>query len=105
MPISSVKGRNKRQGSRKNPKGAIFTPSSRALPTVKEPDGFIASLGGKRRSIFRRTGRDRFPVVEATIEIDDAMQVAIEDEIFAQIPDIFMHHSEIDLKGRIARRG
>ncbi|WP_305817542.1 hypothetical protein [Photobacterium leiognathi] len=104
MPISKVKGRVKRQGSRKRPQGAIFTPSSRHLSTVNEPTGFIASIGGGR-SIFRRKGTARFPLIESTIEISEAMNEAIEDQIFDQIPAIFMHHYEVDLKGRIASRG
>ena len=103
MPISKLKGRVKRIGTKKSPNGAEFKPASSSLNHQMYPDSFVARIG-KRKSIFTRKGKARYPVREETVPINDAIHVKIEDEIFDQIPDIFLKHFITDLKGRIAQR-
>ncbi|EPZ5431763.1 phage tail protein [Vibrio parahaemolyticus] len=103
MPISKLKGRVKRIGTKKSPNGAEFKPASSSLNHQMYPDSFVARIG-KRKSIFTRKGKARYPVKEETVPINDAIHVKIEDEIFDQIPDIFLKHFITDLKGRIAQR-
>lgn len=103
MPISKLKGRVRRLGTKKSPLGAEFKPGSSSLSSQMYSDSFVARLG-KRKSIFTRKGQARYPVREETIPINDAIHVKIEDEIFDQIPEIFLKHFITDLKGRIAQR-
>ncbi|CAG9000661.1 MAG: hypothetical protein CENE_02661 [Candidatus Celerinatantimonas neptuna] len=103
MPVSQLKGTIRRLGSRKNPDGAQFTPSAQELSARTFRDSFIAKLGS-RRSVYHRKGRKRFPVSEDVIAISDALHVRIEDDIFDQLPKIFLHHYTTDLKGRVAKR-
>ena len=103
MPISKLKGRVKRIGTKKSPNGAEFKPASSSLNHQMYPDSFVARIG-KRKSIFTRKGKARCPLREETVPINDAIHVKIEDEIFDQIPDIFLKHFITDLKGRIAQR-
>ncbi|HHY0435716.1 TPA: phage tail protein [Vibrio parahaemolyticus] len=103
MPVSKLKGRVRRVGTKKSPKGAVFTPASSALSHQTYSDSFVARIG-KRKSIFTRKGQARYPVKEETVPINEAIHVKIEDEIFDQIPDIFLKHFITDLKGRVAQR-
>ncbi|MEZ9525718.1 phage tail protein [Enterovibrio norvegicus] len=98
MSVGALKGRHKRLGTKKKPKGAMFTPKG-DMGAQTYDDGFVARLYN-RRSIFARKGERRFPVKEARVPISDALHVAIEDEIFDQLPEIFLRHFESDLKGR-----
>jgi site-specific DNA-cytosine methylase len=99
MPVGHLKGRSRRLGSKSSPKGAIFTPSGN-MKAQTYPDGFVAKLN-KRRSIYQRVGEKRYPVKEARLDVSETLMDTIEDEIFDQLPDIFMKHFETDLKGRI----
>ncbi|MFM2476364.1 phage tail protein [Celerinatantimonas sp. MCCC 1A17872] len=103
LPVSRLKGRVKRQGTKKHPKGASFIPAASRLGTQHWDQGFVARLHGPR-SVYQRTGRRRFPVKEEQVPVNDAMQIKIEDEIFEQLPTIFLHHYTTDLRGRIAMR-
>ena len=103
MPISKLKGRVRRIGTKKSQNGADFKPASSLLNKQVYPNSFVARIW-KRKSIFTRKGKARYPVYEETVPISDAMHVKIEDEIFDKIPEIFLQHFITDLKGRIAQR-
>ena len=103
MPISKLKGRVRRIGTKKSQNGAEFKPASSLLNNQVYPNSFVARIG-KRKSIFIRKGKARYSVYEETVPISDAMHVKIEDEIFDKIPEIFLQHFITDLKGRIAQR-
>lgn len=103
LPISRLKGKVNRIGSKRTPKGAMFTPSSSKLSSQSYPNAFVAKLGNGR-SIYSRLGKSRFPIKEESIPIKNALQVEIEDQIFAQVPEIFLRHFSLDLKGRVASR-
>lgn len=90
MRITDMKGRPS-QGSG----GASFR-------GVSYPGGFVATGRGGRRSIFKRLGAARVPVIEQTFPITDAAQVMLEDEIFADLPDVFMDNFRADLRARTA---
>jgi len=101
--VGSLKGRTKKNGSRKKPNGATFTPSSPALSSQMFSKGFVAKFS-KSKSVFIRTGKGKNAIKEAKIDVDNALQEKIEDEIFDKLPEIFLKHFETDLKGRIAIR-
>lgn len=103
MPIGKLKGKVKRLGTKKSPAGATFSPAASSLGLQTYSDSFVAKLG-KKKSIFTRKGKARYPVREETIPVNDAIHVKIEDEIFSRVPDIFLKHFTTDLKGRIALR-
>lgn len=56
--------------------------------------GGINIAGGFRikgkSGIYVRTGRSRWDIREATVPIEDKARVFIEDEVFAEIPEILM---------------
>ena len=99
MSVGYLKGRASRIGSKSNPAGALFTPKG-DISAQSYDDGFVARRYN-RRSIFTRTTEKRFPIKEARVSISEDLQNTIEDDIFERLPEIFMHHFETDLKGRV----
>ncbi|EGR0659828.1 phage tail protein [Vibrio cholerae] len=98
LKVSDIRGRIARIGSKKNPKGARFTPLGNIAK--KEYDkAFVANVRGKR-SIYQRASRKRHSIFEQKIPISNDLQIMIEDEVFKMLPEIYMHHFEVDLKGR-----
>ncbi|WP_314188530.1 hypothetical protein [Paracoccus yeei] len=90
MGVSKFKGR-----IRKTPAGASFR-------GVEYPGTFVAKMAEDRPlSIYKRRGRDRFPVVEQTLPIKD---VIIEDEIFPEATRIFMKNLLHELRYRARLR-
>lgn len=62
---------------------------------------FVAVINGKKK-IRQRVGKSAYPLVNITVPIADEMTVALEDEVFERIPDIFLRHFETDLRGRVS---
>lgn len=90
LPISSFKGRPA-QGAT----GATFRGQEYA-------HGFVAPSKVKgKRTIFKRAGHGRLPIVEQLLPIEDAAMVFIEDEVFDKVLDIFWQHFERDLRARV----
>jgi hypothetical protein len=61
---------------------------------------FVSMIYGKK-SVMQRVGKSAYPIRKLTVPISDEMTVALEDELFARIPDIFLRHFETDLRGRV----
>lgn len=101
MSIGRLKGRLSRLGSKRSPAGAAFT--SKTLGQQKYEDGFISRVRGKR-SIFARKGAARFPIREKKVAVGEALQFRLEDEVFMDLPEVFMQHFTTDMKGRVAGR-
>lgn len=87
LPVSALKGRMREYSG-----GATFR--SKELP-----DAFVATHKGKR-SIYRRKGKRRFPIIEQTYPIKDQMDVVLEDEVFPDAIEIFMRNFASDLRAR-----
>lgn len=68
---------------------------------VKYPGAFVAKARSGKRTIFKRSGRGRFPIVEQTYPIADRAEVILEDEVYPDIADIFMTHLRMDLRARV----
>lgn len=101
ISVGHLRGRVSRIGTKREPRGATF---SSAMMGAHEFDmGFIANRYS-RRSIFVRKGLSRFPVKEARVSVHDKMQTHLEDEVLAELPDVFMSHYVTDLQGRVAAR-
>lgn len=64
------------------------------------PGAFVARLGKRRRSIYKRSGRGRFPIVEQTLPIKDIADPIIEDDVFPDVVDLFMKHFLAELRAR-----
>ncbi|MGL5370793.1 MAG: hypothetical protein ACRDBF_07180 [Plesiomonas shigelloides] len=60
---------------------------------------FVAVIQN-RRGAWQRKGAERTPLVKLRVPIDDEITIALEDEVFVNLPDIFMRHFETDLRGR-----
>ena len=82
----------------KQEEGAKF--SSQKVGSKSYKRGFIVNNGSKKY-LFERFGVKRWAYNAAHIGISDRLKVAVEDDIFEKLPDIFMHHFETDLKGRV----
>lgn len=101
MSIGRLKGRLSRLGSKRSPAGAAFT--SKTLGQQKYEDGFLGRVRGKR-SIFARKGAARFPIREKKVAVSDQLHTKLEDDIFSELPEVFMQHFTTDMKGRVAGR-
>lgn len=88
MAIRSFKGTPKEYAG-----GATFR-------SIEFPGAFVAKGKNGRRSIFKRSGRGRFPIVEQTLPIKDQADVFVEDVIFPDIVGIFMKNFAADLRAR-----
>lgn len=60
---------------------------------------FVGVVYGKRL-VWQRVGKSRWPVKKLMIPVSDDMMTALEDEVFENIPLIFLRHFETDLRGR-----
>lgn len=101
MSIGRLKGRLSRLGSKRSPAGAAFT--SKTLGQQKYEDGFLGRVRGKR-SIFARKGAARFPIREKKVAVSDPLHASLEDDIFSELPEVFIQHFTTDMKGRVAGR-
>ncbi len=90
MPVSSFKGR-----AQKTAGGAQFG--------EHQFDGaFVAKSRIKnKRTIFKRKGTARLPIIEQLLPIKDQADVFIEDEIFVNAEEIFWQHFRRDLQARV----
>lgn len=69
------------------------------------PGAFVAKMPKKTRaSIYRRSGRGRFPLVEEKLPIQDIAEPIIEDEIFPQATEIFLKKLMHELKWQASQR-
>lgn len=90
LPVSSFKGRPQSTGT-----GASFRDTE-----------FEGAFVGKskiknKRTIFKRKGEERLPIIEQQLPIEDKAIVFIEDEIFDQVLDIFWKNFDRDLRARV----
>lgn len=81
---------------KKTSRGAKFTPTG-SISSHYYDGGFVMDRY-KRRSIFLREGSK---VKEARVPVSNELQETIEDDVFSELPDIFMHHFNVDLKSRV----
>lgn len=95
MPVRAFKGRMTQVGD-----DAKLSAASPELGVQRYRKGFVGSPFGHSRSIYTRTGKGRYALEEGGVAITH-LQEAIEDDVFGQLPEIFMRHFEADLKGRV----
>lgn len=88
LPISAFKGSPK-----KTARGAEFR--------GKKFDGaFIGKGKSGKRTIFKRKGKAKLPIIEQTMPVKDEIDVFVEDEIFVNLEQIFFKHFKSDLRAR-----
>ncbi|WP_067096174.1 hypothetical protein [Marinomonas atlantica] len=75
--------------------GASF--SSSKLGKHRYDRGFIFEREGKKY-LYERDSKG---IRAARIPIPDSISKKLSDEVLSMLPDVFMHHFEIDLKGRV----
>ena len=88
LPVSAFKGTPK-----KTAKGASFRGQD-------FPGSFISKGRDGKRTIFKRVGSGRLPIVEQTMPVKDKMDIFLEDQIFTEIDTIFFKHFAADLRAR-----
>lgn len=97
LPVSAFKGRVLQDRTH----GATFIGAA-GMSKDFGPDSFVAKSRVKsRRSIFKRKGDARLPIVEQLVPIEDKAIAFIEDEIFDKVEDIFWQHFRRDLAARV----
>lgn len=90
MPASWFKGRPRKTAAGAEKRGQQF------------PGAFIARSNIKgRQTIFKRSTSRRLPIAEQNLEVQDQAIVFIEDEIFAQVDEIFWRNFTRDLSARV----
>lgn len=92
MPVSWFKGTPRRTSAGASHRGQEIK------------GGFVArsQFKGGKKTIFKRTGKDRLPVAEQNLPVEDRAVVFIEDRIFDQTEEIFWKHFMRDLKARVS---
>ena len=88
LRISDLKGRPRRTAGGAEFRGAGY------------PGGFVAKSRSGKQSIFRRKSDGRLPLVEQTAPIADRAEIILEDEVLADLPDVFMKFFASDLRAR-----
>ncbi|WP_227317440.1 hypothetical protein [Cedecea davisae] len=88
------------EGTRRVVAPPTFTPAG-DMPTQTFEGGFVGKTRKGRRTIFQKSGRS---LREAEVSIYAPMLDRIEDKVFAEAMEIFMHHFESDLRGRVRQR-
>lgn len=76
-------------------------PAGVAFRSTEFHGAFIAKGKGGRRTVFKRVGDRRLPLQEQTFPIKDQADVIIEDEVFWDLPAVFMDHFRRDLAARV----
>ncbi|MCL1124158.1 phage tail protein [Shewanella surugensis] len=98
MSVGALKGRKTQHSD-----GAAFSSSSRSIGSKKYKGGFVTNRYGNR-SIFIRKDDGRFPILDQKITLSEDLEFKIEDQIFAEIPDIFFKYYFADLKYRVTKK-
>ncbi len=75
--------------------GATFTSSK--LGTHHFDNGFVIEKGG-RKQLFER---DKGSVRAIQIPVPESIASKLNQDIMDRLTDVFMHHFEVDLKGRV----
>lgn len=88
LPVRAFKGTPKEYAG-----GATFR-------SIEFPGAFVAKGKSGRRTIFKRSGRGQFPIVEQTVPIKEQGDVFVEDELFPDVVGIFMKNFAADLRAR-----
>jgi hypothetical protein len=88
IPVSGFKGR------------PVLVAGGAALGNRNFPGAFIGKNSKGVKTIMRRVGAARFPIVEQSVPIGDEMQVFVEDEVFADIDDIFFRNFRAEIRAR-----
>lgn len=64
--------------------------------------GFVGSSKyGRKRTIFKRTGKGRLPIREQLQAIKDQADIYVEDEIFIEVERVFWRHFVRDIEARV----
>ncbi|WP_171178653.1 phage tail protein [Ruegeria sp. HKCCD8929] len=87
LPISAFKGRPQRVAG-----GVKFG-------DTMVHGAFLATISG-RRGVFRRTGPNAYPVIEATLPVADRIMIYLEDEVFVDIDTIYFKHFLAEIRAR-----
>ncbi|MEL5384160.1 hypothetical protein [Serratia ureilytica] len=111
-----INGRMRPHHTRRDPKTGRYAPSRRRENSVGfEPRGNLLSAKtfengevGRSKREGRRTVLIRDPATrrtrEAEVDIYAPMLDYIEDNAFADVVEIFLHHFETDIRGRVKAR-
>ncbi len=88
LRASAFKGRPKR------------TARGAAMAGREVEGGFVGRNRKGARTVMRRTGPKRYPIAEATLDIEDAAQVFIEDEVFDEVEEVFFRNFRAEIRAR-----
>lgn len=80
-------------------------PGGATFQQYEFPGAFVAKVGKGKRSIYKRAGAGRFPLVEQTLPIKDRADRILEDEIFPEATRIFVGKLMHELQYQARKRG
>lgn len=89
LAVSAFKG-----SPQKTAKGAAFR-------NEQIDGGFLGRARDGKKTIFKRVGKARLPLVEAQLPVADEIETYLEDTIFTQVPDLFFKNFNADLRARV----
>ncbi|MBJ7550745.1 hypothetical protein [Marinomonas ostreistagni] len=92
LPVSSLKGRMKQVSN-----GVVFR-------SQRFEKAFIAKMPSGKKSAWRRRNKNRNSLVEVKMPIQRDADAAIRRQIYDDIVELFRHHFETDIKGRMAKK-
>lgn len=88
IAVSSFKGR------------VAQTAAGAARDGVVYRGSFVAKNSKGRRTIMRRRGAARYPIVEEAVDVSDEMEAVIEAEVWGQIEEVFFGHFLSEIRAR-----
>ncbi|UTW01228.1 hypothetical protein KDW99_08915 [Marinomonas rhizomae] len=92
LPVSALKGRMKQVSN-----GVVFR-------SQRFEKAFIAKMPNGKKSAWLRRTKDRMSLSEVKAPIQDDAEKAIRRQLYDDIVELFRHHFETDIKGRLAKK-
>lgn len=94
FPISHFQGKVEKTSG-----GAAFTGKK---ISQSYPGAFIGKSRRGKKTIFKRHGKGRLPLIEQSVGIKDKAEIFIEDVIlYEKLEEVFYHHFTQDLRARV----
>lgn len=92
LPVSALKGRMKQISN-----GVVFR-------SQRFDKAFIAKMPNGKKSAWIRRTKDRMSLAEVKAPIQDDAEKAIRRQLYDDIVELFRHHFETDIRGRMAKK-
>jgi len=88
LPMSAFKGRPRKVSGGVDFNGQVVH------------GAFLANPHGGPKRVYKRAGKERFPIKEVMVPVADRIMIYIEDNVFVDLEAIFFKHFLADIKAR-----